>query len=230
MGGLSQWIQQLEFGKLLEMLILVLASLFCITIHETCHGLVAYWLGDDTAKRMGRLSLNPLRHIDIMGLVMMALLRFGWAKAVPVNMRRFRRPKIGMAVTALAGPVSNLLVMVIAVFLKLFSLFGYYQTNYMILYYLVLFFDYVSLLSAGLAVFNLLPIPPLDGFKVLFAFLPDRIYEKAMRYEKFGMLLLMLLLVLGVLDAPLYDLRNGLMDGVYMLAVPLFDCLFAGVL
>lgn len=107
MSGITQWMQQLEFGTLFELLITVAASLLCITVHETCHGLVAWWMGDDTAKQMGRLSLNPLRHVDLMGLVMMALLRFGWAKAVPVDMRRFRNPKSGMALCALAGPISN---------------------------------------------------------------------------------------------------------------------------
>lgn len=223
MNSIMQWLRQLEFGSLIEMAVIVAASLLCITVHETCHGLTAYWLGDDTAKRMGRLSLNPLRHVDPMGLVMMALLRFGWAKAVPVNMRRFSRPKLGMALTALAGPVSNLLLVVAAVFGKVFVLLGYYRFQSEVWYYLALFLDYVSILSAGLAVFNLFPIPPLDGSKVLFSVLPDVLYEKLMRYERFGMILLAVVLVSGILDTPLNFLRNGLLDGVYTLASPLFD-------
>ena len=108
MEKFQAWVQQLDFTQLWEMLIVVAASLLCITFHETCHGLVAYWMGDPTAKKQGRLSLNPLRHIDIMGLVMMAVCHFGWAKPVPVDMRNFRRPKAGMALTALAGPVSDI--------------------------------------------------------------------------------------------------------------------------
>lgn len=223
MINIAQWFQQLQFDRLLEMVVVVAASLLCITVHETCHGLVAYWLGDDTAKSMGRLSLNPLRHVDPMGLVMMAFLRFGWAKAVPINMRKFRRPKRGMAITALAGPVSNLMLMLSAVLIKMFALIGYYRFDNSFWYYFILFLDYIAILSAGLAVFNLFPIPPLDGSKVLFSILPDRIYEKLMRYEKYGMLLLVLILVLGVLDVPLSYLRNGLLDAAYALASPMFE-------
>ena len=110
MHGFTAWLHQLQFGWLSDMLLIVLASLLCITIHETCHGLAAYRLGDPTAKLAGRLTLNPLRHIDILGLLMMAVARFGWAKPVPVNMNNFKNPKRDMALTALAGPVSNILL------------------------------------------------------------------------------------------------------------------------
>ena len=110
MDSILAWFRQLQFDGVLETLLLVAASLLCITVHETCHGLAAWWQGDPTAKNAGRLSLNPLRHVDWLGLLMMALVRFGWAKPVPVDMRNFRRPKAGMALTALAGPVSNVLL------------------------------------------------------------------------------------------------------------------------
>ena len=225
MSEFSRWLQQLEFGSLLELLVVVASSLLCITVHETCHGLAALWMGDDTAKRMGRLSLNPLRHVDPMGLVMMALVRFGWAKPVPINMRRFRNPKRGMALSALAGPVSNLLLVLVAVIGKVFALLGYYRYDSDFWYYLILCLDDTTVLSAGLAVFNLFPIPPLDGSKVLFALLPDRTYAKLMRYEKYGMLLLVALLLLGLLDAPLQSMRNGLLGVVYDLVTPLFTML-----
>ncbi len=214
MNGFLQWLQQLELGRLTKLLFIVIPSLFCITVHETCHGLVAFWMGDDTAKKQGRLTLNPLRHVDPMGLVMMAVARFGWAKPVPVNMRRFRKPKIGMALTALAGPVSNVLLALIALILKVPVVHLFYRHNWLILEYIWLFLEYTILLSAGLAVFNLFPIPPLDGSKVLFALLPDKWYNKLMRYERWGMLLLAALLFAGVLDTPLTFLRNGLLTGL----------------
>lgn len=210
MQALSQWVSQLNISALVELLISVGASLLCITIHETCHGLVALWLGDDTAKRQGRLSLNPLRHVDLMGLVMMALLRFGWARAVPVDPRRFRRPKLGMALTALAGPVSNVLLMLLAMALRVAALL--YLPMDAVRDYVVLFLELTALLSAGLAVFNLFPIPPLDGSKVLFSVLPRRWYGLLLHYERYGMLLLAVLLVTDVLDVPLTVLRDGLIE------------------
>ncbi|MCI8526148.1 MAG: site-2 protease family protein [Oscillospiraceae bacterium] len=215
MDGLTSWLRQLQFDGLFETVLLVAASLLCITVHETCHGLAAYWLGDPTAKRAGRLTLNPIRHIDLMGLLMMALVRFGWAKPVPVDMRYFKNPRVGMAVTAAAGPASNVLLAFLALLLR--SVLAYFCLRWpesAVLEYLLLFTWYVALISAGLAVFNLFPVPPLDGSKVLFSFLPDRAYLTLMRYERYGMLALMVLLLTGLLDAPLIILRDGLMAGL----------------
>jgi Zn-dependent protease len=167
----------------------------CITLHELSHGYVAYRLGDNTAKDAGRLTLNPLKHIDIMGLVMMVVFKFGWAKPVPVNMRKFRDPKRGMAITALAGPVSNLLIGIIALFL--------YGLLAIPLYKLGNAGDYVAqmiyltaYISIALAIFNIIPIPPLDGSKILYAVLSDSAYLKLMRYERFGMIFLVALILM----------------------------------
>ena len=222
MSSFSQWLQQLEFGGLIDMVLIVAASLLCITVHETCHGLAAYWMGDDTAKRMGRLSLNPLRHVDIAGLVMMAIVRFGWAKPVPIDMRKFRNPKAGMALTALAGPLSNVLLALIALLFRAARIAFFYANDHVVWETLWLFFEYMAILSAGLAVFNLFPIPPLDGSKVLFAVLPDRWYDKLMRYERYGMILMAILLLTNVLDVPLEFLRGKLLDLLLLLSQPFY--------
>lgn len=212
MNGFDQWLQQLQPEKLIIVLVIAVSSLLCISIHEMCHGLVAYWMGDTTAKRMGRLSLNPIKHIDIMGLIMMVIAGFGWAKPVPVNMQRFRHPKLGMAITAIAGPLSNVLWMMIAMIARDVTFHLYLENATAWLYYLCIFFQYTTLLSAGLAVFNLFPIPPLDGSKVLFALLPSGAYRFLMRYEKYGFILLAVLIFLDALGGPLTFLRDGLLD------------------
>lgn len=212
MDAFRAWLAQLQFDGVWQTAVLVAASLLCITFHETCHGLAAYRLGDNTAKRMGRLSLNPLKHVDLMGLIMMALFRFGWAKPVPVDMRNFKNPKAGMALTALAGPVSNVVLAYAAVVLCNFVIFLADRLgNTWLLLALAQFFVYVEIISAGLAVFNVFPIPPLDGSKVLFALLSDRAYDRLMRYEKYGMGLLMVLLVTGAIDRPLGAMRDWLL-------------------
>ena len=212
MDAFRSWLAQLQFDGVWQTAVLVAASLLCITFHETCHGLAAYRLGDNTAKRMGRLSLNPLKHVDLMGLIMMALFRFGWAKPVPVDMRNFKNPKAGMALTALAGPVSNVVLAYAAVVLCNFVIFLADRLgSTWLLLALAQFFVYVEIISAGLAIFNVFPIPPLDGSKVLFALLSDRAYDRLMRYEKYGMGLLMVLLVTGAIDRPLGAMRDWLL-------------------
>ena len=160
-----------DFGSLLSIVTRLAAVLLCLTVHESCHGLAAYALGDPTARREHRFSLNPLRHIDWFGLLMMFVAGFGWAKPVPVNPNYFKKPKQGMALTALAGPVSNFLLALLTLLAaRIFcDVAAYSEANQRILDFLLM----VALLSIGLGLFNLLPIPPLDGSKVLFAVLPD---------------------------------------------------------
>ena len=174
----------------------VLAVFLCLTVHETCHGLAAYALGDPTAKRQHRLSFNPLRHIDWLGFASMLIVGFGWAKPVPVDMRYFKKPKQGMAITALAGPVSNFLLAVLFL-IPVGWIYWHAQVTTFTLW-LYNFLINVVILSIGLGLFNLLPIPPLDGSKVLFALLPDRLYWKLMRYERYGMLVLLVLVAFDV--------------------------------
>ena len=196
MHYLSNLWSALDFGSMLDMVLRLAAVLLCLTVHETCHGLAAYALGDPTARRAHRLSLNPLRHIDWFGLLMMFAAGFGWAKPVPVNPNYFKKPKQGMALTALAGPVSNFLLALLTLLAaRIFcDVAAYSETNQRILDFLLM----VAVLSIGLGFFNLVPIPPLDGSKVLFAVLPDRAYDWLMRNERYGMLLLFALVFFDV--------------------------------
>ena len=214
-------------------LITVPAVLLVIMLHELSHGFVSYKLGDPTAKRMGRLTLNPLKHLDPIGAVCMVLFHFGWAKPVPVDMRYFRNPKRDMALTALAGPLCNLICAFLAVPLYLFLERAYISTAIqndgrgfavallLSLFYFVYYFHAVSL---GLCLFNLIPLPPLDGSRILFAFLPPRYYYSLMRYERMIALALMLFLLTGAnfgfLDRFASSIANG-MESVWKL-LPIF--------
>lgn len=195
LGYLQSFWEQFNWGGLWDSLGRVLGVLLCLTVHETCHGLAAYALGDPTAKRMHRLSFNPLHHIDWLGLASMLLCGFGWAKPVPVDMRYFKNPKAGMAVTALAGPVSNFLLALLMLFFASLAA-GLPPTGFTV--WLFYFLLSTAALSIGLGLFNLVPIPPLDGSKVLFALLPGRAYSTLMRYERYGMLVLLLIVWLDL--------------------------------
>lgn len=221
MDEISAFLDHMDWASLLDLLLLMAAVLICIMIHEVSHGLAAYLLGDPTAKAQHRLSLNPLRHIDPLGALMMLLVGFGWAKPVPVDMRYFKKPKSGMAITALAGPVSNFLLAYAALLLAYLVLGIMAVTQAVTSGFAMGLVDFCSLiarLSIGLGVFNLIPFPPLDGSKVVGAFLPDRIYGKILHYEFAGMFILMALLWLGVLDGPLYAVRSWISQLLLSLA------------
>lgn len=183
-----------------------------ITVHECAHGYVAYLLGDRTAKMYGRLSLNPMHHMDLMGAICMLLFGFGWAKPVPVNPQYFKNPKGGMSLVGLAGPVSNFLMAIIfTILFGLLSLLGWNKDSFIIEFFGYLFFVGVTL-NIGLGIFNLIPFPPLDGSKILAFFLPNRWYYKLMEYERYAMPILMLLLFVGVLDVPFGFLSNTCLE------------------
>ena len=193
---LQELFQALDFTSLAAAVLRVAAVFLCLTVHETCHGLAALALGDPTAKSLHRLSLNPLRHIDWLGLALMFAAGFGWAKPVPVNPNYFRKPKQGMAVTALAGPASNFLLALLALGIgKLIYLYAPYSDGMNVFFSWCIYT--VAPMSIGMGIFNLIPFPPLDGSKILAMFLPDTAYEALMRYERYGILVLMVLSWLG---------------------------------
>lgn len=194
MTSLGDVFRDLDWSVILKLLLQVIPALLCIMFHEISHGLAAYALGDRTAKEQGRLSLNPLHHIDWVGLAMLALFHFGWAKPVQVDMRHFRHPKRDMAITALAGPASNFVLAVLFIFLYglLYASCARSQLGSWVLVLL----QSTAYLSIALGLFNLIPFPPLDGSKILFSFLPDRAYMKLMMLERYGMLILIALVLI----------------------------------
>ncbi len=180
-----------------------LAVLLILTIHEYAHGYAAYKLGDNTAKSLGRLTLNPIKHLDPVGALCMVLFHFGWAKPVPVNPRNFKNPKKGFASVALAGPLANLIMAFFTGFLYLLlvKVFGGAEfPNRFVLEIsknLLLFVSIFYSVNLGLAIFNLIPIPPLDGSRLLNVFLPPKAYFKIMRYERQIYLALIIWLIGG---------------------------------
>lgn len=180
----------------------VMVLLLCLPIHEWAHGFVAYKLGDRTAKNLGRLDFNPFVHLDLVGSIAIFLFGFGWAKPVPINMRNFKNPRKGMALVALAGPVSNFLLstvilMVAKIIYAISPLNDFAVTIYLVLLQMMT-------LNISLAIFNLIPIPPLDGSKILGAFLPERMHYKILQYERYGIFVVYAIMFTGLLDRPFF--------------------------
>lgn len=209
-----------DFTYIISILMGLLPALICITLHELSHGYVAWRLGDDTAKNMGRLTLNPLKHLDVMGVLMMMVFHVGWAKPVPINMYKFKNPKRGMAISSLAGPACNLLISIVFLFLYgvAFATFGAVGIGS----YLLQMLELTAYMSLSLCIFNLIPIPPLDGSKVLFSLMSDEKYYKLMRYERYGMIIMLLLVATGLLGKPL-SAAIGFVYGK-LFAVAQFGC------
>lgn len=215
MGSFSQFTSNMDWAGLGEFILRIIAILLCLVVHEVCHGLAAYLLGDPTAKQSHRLSLNPLHHLDIFGLIMMMVAGFGWAKPVPIDPRYFKKPKQGMAITALAGPASNFVLAYLAtILLSGYSAVLTVRGETALSGGITQFLSLLILLNIGLGIFNLIPFPPLDGSKVVAMFLPDRAYYRWMYLERYGMLLLMAVLWFGWLDSFLYAARTIVLNGM----------------
>ena len=219
MSSFSNVINGLDWSVPLEILGSVIPALICITLHELSHGSVAYLLGDPTAKRMGRLTLNPIKHIDIVGLIMMAVFKFGWAKHVTNNYRNFKHPKRDTAITAAAGPIATVIIACVLLFLYgLLFLPLMMSDNEAISQFLLNTVSATAYISAALAVFNLIPIPPLDGSKILFSFLSDETYMKLMRIEQYGMIILILLFSIFLMGNPLQTATQFVIDKLFFFA------------
>lgn len=200
----------------LELMIGLFSRLFVVfctmPIHEYAHALIATKLGDETPRLSGRLTLNPFAHIDLLGALMIFLCGFGYAKPVSVNPRNFKDPKKGMAITAIAGPTSNLIMGFFFVFLTVLVQNVFYKANLMIVYPVISFLYFAAAINVNLAVFNLLPIPPLDGSRILQLLIPAKYYYKFLQYERYVVIVVFILILSGVLSTPLSIISSLFLD------------------
>ena len=232
MGFFSNFFRDLPM-YLLSLPVLLMA----FSIHESAHGYAAYKLGDPTARNLGRITLNPIKHIDIFGFICMLIAHIGWAKPVPINARHFKNPRRDMAITGAAGPVSNLALAILHLivlrvvmlllpsgFLSEASLFAIAYTSGdafvgtlgFTLMSLVVYLLYLGVvLNVCLAIFNLIPIPPFDGSRIFYAFLPPKWYFGVMKYERIIMMVVLVLLIFGFLTGPLAMIQNAIIDALF---------------
>ena len=209
--------------KIIDLLFVIPCVLFALTVHEVSHGYMAYRLGDPTARNMGRLTLNPLKHLDPVGALCMVLFHFGWARPVPINARYFKKPRRDTALTAAAGPISNFIMAFLGLLVQeiLLAVFIRHPASsqfvYNLQYAALTLFSYFHVLNLSLGMFNLIPVPPLDGSRIFLTFLPAKYYFGIMQYERYIQLGLMLLLWLGLLSRPLSFLVSALSGGMRFL-------------
>lgn len=194
------------FSNPIAFFVLAVVLLYSVIFHEVAHGLVAHFFGDDTALQYGRLTLNPAPHIDPIGLLMLFLVGFGWARPVPVNYHRLTNTRLGLFCVALAGCFANILIAILALVLLQFNVINNQSVLAAIL-------PLIIKINIILGAFNLIPIPPLDGSKILMSFLPYTAQEKLARLEPYGFFILIILLFTGLLN-PVINFMQTLIYGL----------------
>jgi Zn-dependent protease len=202
-------------NQITQIILLIVPVLFSLSVHETCHGLVAYKLGDPTAKLAGRLTLNPLKHIDVIGLLVLFITRMiGWAKPVPVDPRNFKNPRKGMLWVALAGPGSNMgLAVIFAIILKFVGPVLFTT----LLYPIKTMIEIMVVINVGLAIFNLIPIPPLDGGRVMVGVLPENMARSWAQIEPYGFVILLVLIFTRAVDYVVFPIILRIVNTLLMI-------------
>lgn len=197
---------------ILDYLIKALVLFTAVPVHECAHAWVAEKMGDDTGRKQGRITLNPFAHLTLWGSLMMILVGFGWGKPVMVDSRNFKNPKKGMVLTSLAGPASNFIMAFLSMIVYKVLAFLSFAKDSSTLGLIAWAFKLITLINISLAVFNFLPIPPLDGSKIFNAILPEKWYFTIMKYENFIFIALIILVYSGLLDTPLSFLQDKVID------------------
>lgn len=192
----------------LDYMIKALVLFTAVPVHECAHAWAAEKMGDDTGRKQGRITLNPFAHLTLWGSLMMILVGFGWGRPVSVDPRNFKDPKKGMVLTSLAGPASNFIMAFLAMIVYKVLVFLSINDESTIMINIAIVFKLVAFINISLAVFNFLPIPPLDGSKIFNSILPEKLYFSIMKYEHFIFIGLIILLYSGLLDTPLEFLRQ----------------------